>query len=443
MTASLPYVAIACGGTGGHLFPGLAIAGELQRRGLEIALLVSPKQVDQDAVRGLQGMEVITLPAVALQNRNVFRFLHGAVLSYRLSLRNFRKRPPAAVLAMGGFTSAPPVLAGRKVGAATFLHEANAIPGRANRWLASGVNQAFVMFAGARARLSARETVTTGMPVRDAFTVADASSCRCALGLNPNEPVLLITGGSQGATAVNDLLVRALPLLQRRIPNLQFIHLTGTLDHEKIRFLHRQAGTRGLILPFLSEMELALGAATVAVSRAGASSIAELAAMRVPSILIPYPSAADNHQLFNAREVVAAGGAELLEQRGATPEALADLVSKLMLDGTLLETMRTQLTRWFIPDAAETVARQLMQSAGIFLPTQDEETTSPDISKPTRAANSVERRFPTGFALADVPAAWKAALRLNDFEIAGPGRAAKPRVRRGTTADSSDGATPE
>ena len=145
--ASSEFVAIACGGTGGHLFPGIAVGHELVARGCDVALLISPKDVDQTAVRGVaHEFKVVTLPAVGLTGRNVLKFASASLKSYRAALAAFRGRPPAAVLAMGGFTSAPPVLAGKRLGAATFLHESNTIPGRANRWLAHVVDECFVGF---------------------------------------------------------------------------------------------------------------------------------------------------------------------------------------------------------------------------------------------------------------------------------------------------------
>ena len=125
-------VAIACGGTGGHLFPGLAVAEELSRRQCVVTLLISPKEVDQQAVKTVSGLEVVTLPAVALTRRGFLGFVRGFWKSYWTARKLFRSRPPHAVLAMGGFTSAPPVLAGKFLGARTFLHESNTLPGRAN-----------------------------------------------------------------------------------------------------------------------------------------------------------------------------------------------------------------------------------------------------------------------------------------------------------------------
>jgi UDP-N-acetylglucosamine--N-acetylmuramyl-(pentapeptide) pyrophosphoryl-undecaprenol N-acetylglucosamine transferase len=376
--APSPFVAIACGGTGGHLFPGLAVARQLQQRGAKVALLISPKDVDQQGVKSAYDLEIFTLPAVALQNHNYFSFTRSFWQSWRAAKKIFQARPPQAVLAMGGFTSAPPVLAGNAFGAKTFLHESNTIPGRANRFLARFVNEAFVGFPEAAARLKARKVMTTGTPVRPQFQPGNAAECRIALGLDPNRPVILIMGGSQGASGLNDMILSALPLLNvgvqasacfspdtlkrelqqnaNKLSALQFLHLTGANDFEKVKAAYAVRGVTAIVKPFLAEMNLALGAATACVSRSGASSLAEIAAMRLPSLLVPYPIAADNHQFTNAVAFEKTGAARLLEQRSSTPEKVAAIVRELIGDETARAKIQSALARWHAPKAAEQIA---------------------------------------------------------------------------------------
>ena len=355
-----PLIAIACGGTGGHLFPGLAVGEQLLVRGCDVTLLVSPKEVDQQAVQSLRDMTVVTLPAVGMARGRLGEFFSGFVKSLRAARKLFRQRPPHAVLAMGGFTSAPPVLAGRSCGAATFLHESNAIPGRANRWLAHVVTQVFVGFPAATSRLHHHNILSTGTPVRPQFQPTDTGACRMSLGLDARRPVLLVMGGSQGATAINDLVIAALPAFATALPDLQFIHLAGPADAERVQAAYAQRGARAVVRPFLTEMELALGAATAAISRSGGSSLAELAAMRVPAVLVPYPAAADNHQFHNAQSFVETGAAFLLEQRAATAEKLASLVQRLVADAALRASMAAALERWDAPHAAGLIAERIV-----------------------------------------------------------------------------------
>jgi UDP-N-acetylglucosamine--N-acetylmuramyl-(pentapeptide) pyrophosphoryl-undecaprenol N-acetylglucosamine transferase len=348
---------IACGGTGGHFFPGLAVGRELLRRGCRVTLMVSPKEVDQQAAGSIADMQIVILPAVASGRGRWLAFAIATGKSYRLARRFFVQQRPDLVLAMGGFVSAPPVLAGKRCGAKTFLHESNSIPGRANRWLARWVDGAFVYFPAAAERWPARRVTVTGMPVRAQFLSAlEAAKARTALGLAPQAPVLLVMGGSQGASAVNQLVMEALPQLRQAAPDLQFIHLTGGRDADKVRAAYRAQGASALVCAFLKDMATALAAADLAVSRAGASSLAELAARRLPAILIPYPAAADNHQYFNALAFAQSGAARLLQQAAATPGSLAGEILQLTADAAKRAAMRQALQPWHRPDAVAQIA---------------------------------------------------------------------------------------
>jgi UDP-N-acetylglucosamine--N-acetylmuramyl-(pentapeptide) pyrophosphoryl-undecaprenol N-acetylglucosamine transferase len=356
----IPSVAIACGGTGGHLFPGLAVGEALTRRGAAVTLLISPKEVDQIGVRSAPGMEVVTLPAVAFERRQSFRFVRRYWQSYRVSRQRFRDHPPGVVLGMGGFTSAPPIFAARRCRSLTFIHESNSVPGRANRWLAPWVHGAFVGFPAAVRRLWNRTVMLIGTPVRPQFRPADPVACRLALGLEPSRPVLLVMGGSQGATGINQLVRQALPLICGQLTGLQFVHLTGPHDLEEVRSAYAAQGARAVVRPFMTEMELAMGAATAAISRAGASSLAELAALELPALLIPYPWAADNHQFFNALEFVQSGAARMLGQKSATASSVLHPVAELVRETQVRESMKTALRRWHKPEVADEIAARLL-----------------------------------------------------------------------------------
>jgi UDP-N-acetylglucosamine--N-acetylmuramyl-(pentapeptide) pyrophosphoryl-undecaprenol N-acetylglucosamine transferase len=357
-----PFVAIACGGTGGHLFPGLAVAGQLQARGCDVALLISPKDIDQQAVKNVSGLEIFTLPAVGLQNRNYFSFARSFIKSLFAAWKIFRRRRPDAVLAMGGFTSAPPVFVAKAMGAKTFLHESNTIPGKANRYLARFVNGAFIGFPETAARLRAKKITVTGTPVRPQFQIREAAACRTALGLVADRPVILVVGGSQGAHGLNELILSALPRLKNR--DWQWLHLTGAKDFEPVKAAYAAHGIPAVVRPFLAEMELALGAATVVVSRAGASSLAEMAAVRRPSLLVPLPTAADNHQFFNARALEKTGAARRLEQENTTPETVAAQLAELVGDETVRQKMVAALVPWHAPQSAAQIAEAILSGLG-------------------------------------------------------------------------------
>ena len=354
-------VAIACGGTGGHLFPGIAVAEELRKRGGHASLLISAKDVHQQAVKDVHGMEILTLPAVGLSRFNLPGFAWRFSKSYFQARRSFLRNPPDCVLGMGGFTSAPPVLAARRAGATTFLHESNTIPGRANRLLARFVDGAFIYFEQTAALLNTPRIECVGMPVRRPFLEPiESDAARASLGLKTESPVLLVMGGSQGASGVNDLVLSSLPLLRAALPSLQFIHLTGTRDLEKVRAAYAAQNVPAVVRAFIPDTCRALAAADAAVSRAGASSLAELAARQLPSLLIPYPLAAADHQYFNAKAFVKSGAARMIDQQHATPELLSREIVELIGRTDSRDAMRRALGRWSGRDAAAAMAERIL-----------------------------------------------------------------------------------
>src|ERR1051326_2329194 len=373
--ASSATVAIACGGTGGHLFPGIAVAEQLAHRGCAVSLLISSKEVDQHCLRQLSdgahhqpsthqpstSPTVFTLPAIGLVRGRELAFLSAFGRSFIAARKIFRAQRTQAVLGMGGFTSAGPLLAGKILRAKTFLHESNAIPGRANRWLSRAVDCAYMAFPSAATCLKHRRVTVSGTPVRRQFRPQNATSCCKALGLDSSRPVVLVTGGSQGASGVNQLVTNALPLLSRRASNWQWLHLSGEREADSVRQSYATAGLNAVVHPFLTEMDVALGAATAAITRAGGSSLAELADVGVPSILVPYPAATDNHQYLNAKAFEETGAARLLNQSEATPDILSNFLFELIENGPTRQKMLQALELWHKPRAAEQIAESILQ----------------------------------------------------------------------------------
>ncbi|MFM8469705.1 MAG: UDP-N-acetylglucosamine--N-acetylmuramyl-(pentapeptide) pyrophosphoryl-undecaprenol N-acetylglucosamine transferase [Limisphaerales bacterium] len=255
------------------------------------------------------------------------------------------------------------------------------------------MDEAFVGFPQAAHRLWIQRHAVTGTPVREQFTPADAASCRMALGLDPLRPTLVITGGSQGANGLNDLVLASIPELTARHPDLQFLHLTGANDVDKARAAfgpfsgQRSAVSRVLVQPFLTEMELALGAATLVVSRAGASSLAELAAMRVPAVLVPLPTSADDHQFHNARAFADTGAARMVNQRTTSPAQFAALVSELLANAPARTQMQAALAQWHQPSAAADIAERILRACGLPATARKEDEAA-EWQPPARFAKS-------------------------------------------------------
>jgi UDP-N-acetylglucosamine--N-acetylmuramyl-(pentapeptide) pyrophosphoryl-undecaprenol N-acetylglucosamine transferase len=200
------------------------------------------------------------------------------------------------------------------------------------------------------------------MPVRPQFRTRDTAACRNALQLALDRPVLLVMGGSQGATGVNNLVIEALPFLAKQLPALQYFHVAGPNDARRVKEAYAALDLPAAVQSFFGGMDSALSSATVAVSRAGASSLAELAAARLPSVLVPFPAAMDNHQFHNARAFEETGAALLLEEKGARPERLVEMISGIVADASARERMRAALSKWDAPHAAEEIAERMLSA---------------------------------------------------------------------------------
>ncbi len=331
MTRPLRY-AIACGGTGGHLFPGLAVAEELLSRGHEVLLFVSEKEVDTRALQAHPHIRYERLPSVALPS-----IVSPAMIGFLRRLRRSLSRcsaiyadfRPDGVLGMGGFTSTAPLLAARLRRVPVYVHDSNSIPGKANLFAARFATAVFLGFADCAKYFPKVPVKVTGTPIRrELMQRIEASEARRQLGLDPSAPTLLVMGGSQGAAGINALMIRALPSLAWT--GGQVVHLAGDRDGAALREAYAAAGLRAEVLPFCDRMDLAYGAADLVVSRSGAASLSEISHFRLPSVLVPYPYAAEDHQRVNASIFTRAGAARLVEESSATGEALARVLQEFL-----------------------------------------------------------------------------------------------------------------
>src|SRR6476659_7944764 len=351
---------IACGGTGGHLFPGIAVAEVLRDRGHEVMLLISEKDIDALALSGRTNFQVEKLPSVGLPSPfspAFFGFLHRFYESLSLCLSLYRKFKPQVVLGMGGFTSTAPVLAGRIRGIATFIHESNAIPGKANRLTARVVNAVMLGFKECAPFFPKTHTEVTGTPVRTELVRLDRKVARQKRGLDEDLPTLLVMGGSQGASGINQALIKSLPFLQG-VP-LQVIHLSGARDDQLVAVNYRRENVPAYIGAFHHQMEEMYSAADLVVARAGAASLAEFDGFSLPGILIPFPYAADDHQTRNAEIYARADAAILLKQSDLSGELLARNIRELVENPQRLQQMAANCARLAPNDAAGRVAHTM------------------------------------------------------------------------------------
>jgi UDP-N-acetylglucosamine--N-acetylmuramyl-(pentapeptide) pyrophosphoryl-undecaprenol N-acetylglucosamine transferase len=361
-----PFKAIiACGGTGGHLFPGLAVAETLHERGHEVLLFVSEKEIDATALQAHPEFRSEKLPSIGMPSMVVspafLSFLKRFWESYRHCRSVYRKYRPSVVLGMGGFTSTAPILAARLAGLPSFIHESNAIAGRANRLAAKFATRVLLGFEDCRPYFRGSSCIVTGTPVRKnlGHPIPREEALK-VFNLDPSRTTLLVTGGSQGASGINQLLFKTAPLLPTE--NLQIIHLTGKNDDRLAAANYQRDHIPHYVAPFHHRMEEAYSAADLVVSRAGASSLSELAMFGLPSILIPYPYATDDHQKANAEIFVRAGAAELINEREIQPEVFSSALSKWIGNPERRSAMAAA-ARQLSPEAAAANVADVMERA--------------------------------------------------------------------------------
>lgn len=364
MSSRVPKIVIAAGGTGGHLFPGLAVGEVLVREGWEVLVLTSEKAIDRVATEGRHEFRVERLPATGMPrlfSLGMFLFLIRLMMALWSCVSLYRRFRPEVVLGMGGFTSTAPVMAAWLCGIPAVVHESNVVPGKANRLNARFCARVLVGFDAACERFGRaveKKLEVVGTPVRATLAKVVERSVACELfGLNPALPVVLVMGGSQGAQGLNRAVAAALPRIGRGKQKVQFLHLTGPDDEVMMRSLYATESIGAKVLPFCREMEAAYGACDVVVMRSGAASLTELAWFGLPSILIPLPSAADDHQTLNARVFERAGAAFLLPQSELSDgEKLSKTLELVLGEETVRAQMASKARALAVRDSAERVA---------------------------------------------------------------------------------------
>ena len=350
-------VAVACGGTGGHVFPGLATARELLSRGHEVTLWLTGRDTEQSARKDWDG-PVVEVPArgfpsgLSLTSIQTAWKLGAAVLQCRAAMRRDR---PDALLAMGSYASVGPCGAARLLGVPIVLHEANVIPGRAVRLFSRSAAAVAAGFEETRYHLPRAKLTVVGIPLRAELTEA-------ARGLPPRESAvhspfrLLIVGGSMGAHRLNEVATVALGRLKK--PGMEFsvAHLTGREDEAFVRAAYRGAGVDAEVIAFTKYMAPLYHGADLAICRAGASTCAELAFFGVPALFVPYPRAAMDHQTANARALEKRGTGDVVDDSALTPEWLEAYLAQTLRKPERLARLRDAAHREGVRDGTAALA---------------------------------------------------------------------------------------
>lgn len=343
-----PKLLIAASGTGGHLFPAIATAEALPE--LAIEWLGVPDRLETKLVPDQYPLHTIQVTGFqgkpGLGTIKTLIRLIGAIGKVRRLLKSGQFD---GVFTTGGYIAAPTILAARSLGLPAILHESNALPGKVTRLLSPRCTTVALGFAAAAKHLPRAKTVTVGTPVRSAFLQHPEVLPPLDLPIPSNVPLLVVIGGSQGAVAVNQLVRQCAPAWIDA--GIWIVHLTGDNDPDVNTYSHPHY----MALPFFEHMATLLRRATVVVSRAGAGTLTELAIAHLPSILIPYPYAAEDHQTHNAKVFEAAGAARLFQQRDLTAEQLQAAVLEL-LDPNILAATKTAATQLAVSDSATQLA---------------------------------------------------------------------------------------
>ena len=361
MIGFMGQLVIACGGTGGHLFPGLAVAEAVRRRGHEVSFFISPKAVDRRALEGAGEMvHGVEIPAVGWSGiLGSGKFIFHFLTAVRRASEEIKKRHAGAILGMGGFVSGASVGAARMAGLPYFLHESNAIPGRATQILAKGARRVFVGFSECGRHLPKAKVEVTGTPVRSRLGRLTREEALRKLGLHPKRQLVVVLGGSQGARGLNEAMLRGLPAMRGEVNHIQILHLSGEAHQKNVQRGYEGSGFHAVVLGFCDEMEAVYAAADLVVARSGAGTLAELAACGLPAILVPFPAAAADHQMANAHAYGDEGAGEVIAEKYLIGSELGQRIVRLLGDSSRRSRMSQFAKGQEHPSAAEKIAEEI------------------------------------------------------------------------------------
>jgi len=362
-----PLILIAAGGTGGHLFPAEALASVLTRRGLTVDLVTDERATRYGSKFPARATHIVASETV--RSRNPLSLARTAVMlgvGFLQAYALISRLKPRLVIGFGGYPTVPPLYAATMRGVPTMLHEQNGVMGRANRMLAGRVTAIATGFAGvfdAEPQLAAK-TTHTGNPIRPAVLAAADMPYDAPMAAGPLR--LLVFGGSQGARIMADLVPPAIERLDPALrARLAIVQQARDEDIDRVKDAYARLGVSAEVAPFFSDLPARMAAAHLVISRSGASTVAELAAIGRPAILLPLPHALDQDQLANAKLLEKAGGAICLTQDGLTHDRFAAQIADLINDPGRLAAMAAASKSAGIIDAAERLADLVIATAGI------------------------------------------------------------------------------
>ncbi|QPD05618.1 MAG: UDP-N-acetylglucosamine--N-acetylmuramyl-(pentape ptide) pyrophosphoryl-undecaprenol N-acetylglucosamine transferase [Candidatus Nitrospira kreftii] len=359
-------IVIAAGGTGGHLYPAIALAREFVRRDSSVRILfVGTARGIESRVLAHEGFELVLITANPVMGKGLLDILRG-VLSVPIGIwqswKILKQRQANLVIGVGGYTSPTMLVAAAWKGIARVILEPNAYPGLANKVVAPLAQRIFLAFESAGTSFDKQKVRVVGTPIRQEFLVQSSKHSDLT---QPKGRHLLIFGGSQGAKAINSTVLEGLTLLSERLAGLTITHQTGEADLERVTAAYRARNMPANVVPFLYDMPTVLRTADLVVARAGAMTIAELTACGKAAVLIPLPTAIYDHQMKNARAMEVAGGATVLPQANLSGTKLVEMIVAILSNPTRLSAMQRKSLEMRRINASEVIVNECYALMGL------------------------------------------------------------------------------
>lgn len=353
-------ILIAAGGTGGHIFPGVAIASEFVARGGYTPVFAGTRRGLEEKIVGAKGWQLYFVSASAIKGRSIWQRLLSLFrlpLAMVEALRIITLTNPALVVSIGGYAAGPLAIVAWIMRIPVVIVEPNAIPGLSNRILGRFAKKIFISFGMAASRFNPKKVIKSGTPVREEILkVARESE-------EPGQPfTVFVFGGSQGAARLNRAIIEACAKMKDRSSLVRVIHQTGALENIKdLKDSYLSSGVDAEVYDFVDNIWECYSKADFVIARSGAGAVAELMALKIPSVLVPYPYAADDHQKANARSLVETGGAIMISDEDCTGERIASIISSMLNDPAKYRKMKKDLAKLDAKNAASRIVDECIK----------------------------------------------------------------------------------
>ena len=359
----------AGGGTGGHIYPAIAVAQRIRKIDPDAAItfFCSSRPIDTKilSTSGFESVKLIS-SGFSLRPDKLIKFIFGFLKSYAVAAGKLKEAKRSSgdiiIIGTGGFVSAPALIAANKAKIPIAMINVDSVPGRANKLLASLAKTIFVQFGCTKKyfKHAADKVEVTGCPLRESFFAEDKTEAIARLGLDENKKTLVITGASSGSANINRAVSESFGKLARFVEQWQMVHITGPANFDKVKAEYEKAKIDAVVLDYCDDMAALLTIADIVIGRSGAVSIAEYAQSATASICIPYPYHKDNHQHINAQQLADAGGAVIVEDNSDTATRLSEKLLALMADDAMRNQIATAAKTIANPNAAEQIAKAII-----------------------------------------------------------------------------------